>query len=329
MEQKRFRSRDPRETIFVAPRHLEEAFEHFKDLFEPHEKPSEHDMYKAFHERLCRLLEMVSLGDVTFDFPKSKTSWQRKVKTLPDDARIKLPLAVCQQIYVLTSVELTPANANIRVASAPINSTDMVTLGEVIFTPDEDDQAAGEVGIDWLQINASDPKIYKRADFDGAAANGGEDYARVVYYLEGASIKLVGAPDAEALLDVLSDGETTDNGTSKSLELVIDSREEITARWNVTCPRGRLALEGLFSKLRLARIETRQDDLRVEVSVDPHQIDPDIKRLDDDTVTRAERSTFRKNMERQIFRQRIRDEGRITRFLVSTAYATPKMPGTT
>lgn len=321
MEPKKYRSLDPSELIAVAPERLQDAFDKFKGGHDAWEKPGEHEMYRAFSQRLQRLLELNSLGDVAFDLPASKSSWQRKVQRLGDGERISLPLAVCQQIYALTGVEVTPANANFRVYSAPLNSTDMVTLGGVTFVPDADDPTNGELRVGWIQIEGSNPKVYKRADFghNGAEA---DEYAKVVYYLEAVSLKVAGASTGSALLISLSDGEKSDVGSSTSLELRVDSTEEKVLRWNARCPHGRDALEGICSDLRLARIDGRGDDLRLEITVDPLQIEPEIKRLDGEKVTRNERGAFRRNVEKQIFRQRIRDEGRIQRFLLSFAYAT-------
>lgn len=322
MEQRRFRSLDPRDAVAVDPKRLQEAFDAFKAGFPADDKPSEHKMYPEFSRSLSRMLELVSLGDVSIGLPISKSSWQRRVQRLEKNDRVDLPLAVCQQIYVMTGIELTPEDANFQVASAPINSTEMVTLGPVIFVPSLDSGNEGELRVEWVQIEASAPKKYRRADFDPKAAGGASEYAKVIYYLEGVSFRILGERGGEAIIEDLRDGEASEFGTAVSLELRVDGREERVLRWNSTCPKGREALEGHFKDLRLARVMPDGEELRLEISVDPNLIEPVVKRLDGDPLPGGERSTFRKNIEKQIFRHRVRDDGRIERFRLSVAFAT-------
>ena len=321
MEQTRFRSRDPRDSINVDPDRLQMAFDVFKAGFATDEKPSEHAMYPEFSRRIARMLELVSLGDVSVELPKSKSSWQRHVQRCEEGERIALPLAVCQQIYAMTSIELTPDGSNFRVASIPVNSTEMVTLGPVTFVSSPDEPSSGELHVAWIQIEASAPKTYSRADF-GHDACANDEYAKVTYYLEGVSLRIVGERSGTALLEDLRDGERTEFGSSVSLELRVDGREENVLRWNSACPKGRDALQGQFKDLRLAHLVTDGGDLRLEISVDPNQIEPVIKRLDGVSLAGSERSAFRSNIEKQIFRHRIRDAGRIERFRLSVAHAT-------
>lgn len=320
MRQNTYTADDPAELLEVDVALINDAFKAWRTGWD---RPENVKADRAA-EHFCRTLEMrmglKSGGGVEIDLPRSKTRWSKMVTT---GGTRRLRRDVCHQIYMLNEVDVVTTRSNISIADSMINSTDMVTLGPVRFVGVDDNQNAGEIHVEWISFQGTETRTVNASEFSNAAAGAqaSQTVGTVRYFIKNATIRIVDAGIDTPLITDLPAHTRSEFGQTGNIEMRFH-RAGAPERWRCDTPPGRDALQGQMSNLRIAEI-WRADGARTRLIVTASISDvfPDLDLTGDRTITNQESDVFRTNMERQVFRGRIRDQAPNGGFVLSMAQA--------
>lgn len=252
--------------------------------------------------------------------PTSRSTWSswRSGRGKPN---LKLRLDVCRSIMALTGVDAT---SNGFLGSAPVNVTDMVTLGAVQIVASSADTAKGnkEIQVDWIDFRVS---AAKDVTLDLAKKSPDKLASRyrigsVRYVLKEASIFVQPAENLHPIATYLGDGTNSDEGKAQGLELSID-RDDFS-RWRVQPSYPREALQARLEVLRLCQGEI--SSVKVGVSATKGDIEPQIFLDGPIDLSRDEYQNTRERLIAQVLRNRMKDPGLRQRFVLSHAVAVAK-----
>lgn len=256
--------------------------------------------------------------------PRSTTKWHQVKIRAEAGEKIFLRRDVCEQIFLMNGISVVKEEGNFQLFDQPINSTDLVTLGPVNFHQIDPGTGEGEVEVEWLQIEAGEWHEVSYSDFlenpeREPDADLVQPYGQVRYFLRNASISIQTSAYGNRRLNQLAANEKTELGKSFHIELRSDRRSQ-ELRWMSSSPVGRDALQGSLESLILANVSPAVGEkIEVVVSASPYDLDAETSPLKNQAQSEDDLAQFKNNFRSQVFKNRLRDEGRIDLFKFSCA----------
>ncbi|WP_147115470.1 hypothetical protein [Tateyamaria sp. syn59] len=268
---------------------------------------------RRFVEELRRL---IALGreeiPPKLGVPTTRSGWSnwRKGRSA---ANVKLRLDVCRAVHVLTGIDVT---ANQFLSEAPVNATDLVSIGTV--TGQESAVGSVTVTVSFVDFRTSDAQPVFLADVRHSREARSEPnlLGSVRFGLKQASLFASNTGDLEPLLTHLSDGSSSQHGTANGAEVSLD--DEAPLRWRVQPPFPKEALQARFTEVQLCQGKpTLDSDGIVAVSVQSADVTPSIDFDKRAKISDREYRETKKRLVERLIKDKFLDNGPRTRHVLS------------
>lgn len=300
---------------------LVEAYDGWRKIFGRAERGSKTSSSELFVKAISNGLDLSgSNASGKIGLPRSRSAWSnwRAGRGKP---LIRLRLDVCRTIMALTGVDVT---ANGFLKTAPLNTTDIVTLGSVraVLKKSTSSKGEREIVVDWIDFHVSSPKdiTLDMTRKNPQASHHGQRIGSVRFALREATIFVHGEQQLKPIATHLQDGTVSENGTVSGLEMSIDS--ENFSNWRLQPPFPREALQARVEALKLCYGSVGTvSDVIVGVSITRGDIEPSITLDHRVTLKNDEYQRTREKLIAQILRNRISQPTDQHRYIISHASA--------
>lgn len=228
---------------------------------------------------------------------------------------VKMRLDVCRAVHVITGVDVT---ANQFLSDAPVNATDLVTIGPVNCEENSDDTFS--VVVSYVDFRVSDAQPIFLADVKLSSGGRGEraSLGTVRFGLSQASLFASGRGDLKPVLMHLSDNAPSEFGSAKGAEINVDDEGEL--RWRIQPPFPKEALQARLEMLQLCNGKPTLDDAGiVAVSIENVDVTPKIDFDQRAKVSDREYRDTKKRLVERLIKSKFLDSGPRKRHILSQA----------
>ncbi len=276
---------------------------------------------KLFVDEIRRVLELSRNGVPTrLGIPASRSTWSTWRKQT-DKPLTKLRLDVCRAVLSLTGEDVT---VNGFLMYSPVNPTDLVEIGEVEATPNQEASTSSAKGKFDLRVATLVFRMTSSVEVNlGHTVKNPTPHQKSVrigsarYVLKEATIFAENYRYLEDVTKHLPSGSNSKLGKSTEVELIVESEQ--FARWRAQPPYPREALQARLEELKLCSAGFKPDEeMMVGVNVAKEEIQPIIELDRGEKLSNSSFQVTRTKLIEQVLRHRAMDRRETEKYVVSS-----------